>query len=52
MSDLDATDARILHLLQRDGRISNAELAERISLSPSACHRRVQRLEEQGIIRG
>lgn len=49
---LDATDRRILHLLQREGRISNADLAERISLSPSACHRRVQRLEAEGFIAG
>lgn len=49
---LDATDRRILHLLQREGRISNADLAERIALSPSACHRRVQRLEAEGIIAG
>jgi len=49
---LDATDRRILALLQREGRISNAELAERIALSPSACHRRVQRLEADGFIAG
>lgn len=48
---LDTIDRRILHVLQRQGRISNAELAERISLSPSACHRRVQRLEAEGYIR-
>jgi len=49
---LDATDRRILHLLQREGRLSNADLAERINLSPSACHRRVQRLETSGVIAG
>lgn len=49
---LDATDRRILTLLQREGRISNADLAERIALSPSACHRRVQRLEDEGFIAG
>lgn len=49
---LDATDRRILKVLQHDGRISNAELAERIVLSASACHRRVQRLEADGIIAG
>lgn len=49
---LDATDRRILQVLQREGRISNADLAERIALSPSACHRRVQRLEEEGFIAG
>lgn len=49
---LDTTDRRILHLLQREGRLSNADLAERINLSPSACHRRVQRLETSGVIAG
>jgi Lrp/AsnC family leucine-responsive transcriptional regulator len=47
---LDTTDRRILQVLQREGRLSNADLAERISLSPSACHRRVQRLESEGVI--
>jgi Lrp/AsnC family leucine-responsive transcriptional regulator len=49
--DLDATDRRILTVLQREGRVTNSELAERINLSASACHRRVQRLEESGVIR-
>jgi Lrp/AsnC family leucine-responsive transcriptional regulator len=48
--DLDATDRRILNALQKDGRMTNAELAERANLSPSACHRRVQRLEADGVI--
>lgn len=52
MSDLDAIDRRILALLQKEGRISNAELADRVHLSPSACHRRVQRLEDAGVITG
>lgn len=52
MSDLDATDRRILSVLQKEGRITNAELSERINLSPSACHRRVQRLEDEGFIAG
>lgn len=52
MIDLDPTDRRILSLLQREGRITNAELAARVNLSASACHRRVQRLEETGLIRG
>ena len=51
MADSDAPDARILAVLQRRGRISNADLAEEVHLSASACHRRVQRLEESGIIR-
>jgi DNA-binding Lrp family transcriptional regulator len=49
---LDDTDRRLLHVLQREGRISNAELAERVHMSASACHRRVQRLEAAGMIRG
>lgn len=48
---LDATDRRILAALQEKGRMSNAELSERVNLSPSACHRRVQRLEADGYIR-
>lgn len=48
--DLDATDRRILNVLQKEGRITNAELSERINLSPSACHRRTQRLEDDGYI--
>lgn len=50
MQDLDATDRRILTVLQKEGRITNAELSERVNLSPSACHRRTQRLEEEGYI--
>jgi Lrp/AsnC family leucine-responsive transcriptional regulator len=48
--DLDATDRRILTVLQKDARITNAELSEIANLSPSACHRRVQRLEQEGYI--
>lgn len=47
---LDATDRSILNVLQKEGRITNAELSERVNLSPSACHRRTQRLEEEGYI--
>ncbi|MFU8865194.1 MAG: Lrp/AsnC family transcriptional regulator [Rhodobacterales bacterium] len=47
---LDPTDRRILTVLQRKGRISNADLSEAVNLSASACHRRVQRLEEEGYI--
>ena len=50
MSDLDRTDARILKALQSEGRLSNADLAERVSVSPATCHRRTQRLFEEGII--
>jgi len=49
---LDATDLKILTLLQQDGRISNQELAEKVFLSPSACLRRVRLLEESGAIAG
>ena len=52
MTELDATDRRILAVLQRDGRMTNADLAAEVGLSPSACHRRVQRLEDLGVIRG
>jgi len=48
---LDDTDLRLLTALQKTGRISNAELSERVNLSPSACHRRVHRLEAEGYIR-
>ncbi len=50
MVELDDTDRRILTVLQKSGRISNAELSERVNLSPSACHRRVQRLEAERVI--
>lgn len=50
--ELDKTDRKILALLQADGRITNAELAHRVNLSPSACLRRVQRLEAGGVIAG
>lgn len=49
---MDAIDAKILHQLERDGRITNLQLAERIGLSPSACLRRVQVLEAAGVIKG
>lgn len=50
--ELDRYDRQILDLLQQDGRISNQELADRISLSPSSCLRRLRALEESGLIRG
>ena len=49
---LDGIDRRILTVLQKEGRISNADLSERVHLSPSACHRRVARLEASGYIAG
>ncbi|MDR7191780.1 Lrp/AsnC family transcriptional regulator [Luteimonas terrae] len=51
-ADLDRTDLLLLAELQRNGRLTNADLAERIHLSPSACLRRVQRLERDGVIAG
>ena len=50
--NLDRYDHHILRELQRDGRISNQELADRIGLSPSPCLRRVRALEESGLISG
>ena len=49
---LDRYDRQILDILQRDGRISNQDLADRIGLSPSPCLRRVRTLEEAGLITG
>lgn len=48
----DEIDLLILQELQRDARITNQELAERVSLSPSPCLRRVRKLEEAGVISG
>lgn len=48
---LDRTDLKILAEMQNDARISNAELAQRVGLSPSPCLRRVRQLEADGIIR-
>jgi len=50
--EIDATDRRILAALQKNARITNAELSEVANLSPSACHRRVQRLEQEGLVAG
>lgn len=49
---LDSYDRSILAALQRDGRLTNVELAEEIGLSASPCLRRVRNLEEAGVIRG
>lgn len=48
---LDSTDKLILQILQEEGRLSNAELARRVNLSPPATHARLRRLEEDGYIR-
>lgn len=50
--ELDNVDHTILSHLQAEGRISNNELAERVGLSPSACLRRVRRLEAEGVVDG
>ena len=50
--ELDSIDLAILEALQADGRMSNAALAEKVGLSPSACSRRLDNLEKSGTIRG
>jgi Lrp/AsnC family transcriptional regulator, leucine-responsive regulatory protein len=52
MIKLDKYNEEILRILARDGRISNIELASKVGLSPSACLRRVQELENSGVING
>lgn len=52
MSDIDDKSNQILRILQREGRIPNLDLADRVGLSPSACLRRVQDMERRGIITG
>ena len=51
-NDLDPADRRILRELQKDGRISIADLSERVGLTPTPCWRRVRDLERRGVIRG
>jgi Lrp/AsnC family leucine-responsive transcriptional regulator len=51
-TSMDRTDLKILRLLQRDGRIANADLAKRVNVSAATCHRRTQRLFDEGYIRG
>ena len=50
MSGLDETDVSILHHLQEDGRLTNAKLSTRLSLSETPCWRRLKRLESEGFI--
>lgn len=52
MQPLDRTDVKILRALQADGRLTNAELAQRVNVSPATCHRRTQRLLDDGFIAG
>jgi Lrp/AsnC family transcriptional regulator, leucine-responsive regulatory protein len=49
---IDLTDRKMLGILQQDGRISNAALAEQLHLSPSPCLRRLRALEHDGVITG
>ena len=51
-TSLDRIDIRILRALQAEGRLTNAELAARINVSPATCHRRTQRLFDEGFITG
>ena len=50
--EVDAVDRAIIRTLQADGRMANVDLADQVSLSPSACLRRVKALEQDGIIAG
>jgi Lrp/AsnC family transcriptional regulator, cysteine-sensing transcriptional activator len=52
MSDIDALDLKLLTQLQRDGSLSQRDLADRVGLSQNACWRRLQRLEELGLVKG
>ena len=50
MKELDSFDKNILRIIQKNGRISNSDLAEQVGLSTSACHRRLQRLFDSSTI--
>ena len=50
--ELDRIDIKMLRLLQNNGRLSNAELAETVGVSPATCHRRTQRLFDEGYVAG
>jgi Lrp/AsnC family leucine-responsive transcriptional regulator len=50
LKEIDFIDRKILRVLQKNGRISNSELADEVSLSTSACHRRLQRLFDESTI--
>jgi Lrp/AsnC family leucine-responsive transcriptional regulator len=50
--DFDRIDLKILRALQSEGRLSNADLAERVNVSAATCHRRTQRLFDEGHITG
>ncbi len=50
--NLDSTDAKILEILQRDGRASHSAIAEQVGLSQPSVHERIKKLEQRGVIRG
>jgi Lrp/AsnC family leucine-responsive transcriptional regulator len=52
MRELDRIDLKILDILQRDGRISITDLADKVSLSATPCSERVKRMEREGVITG
>ena len=52
MGNLDSVDRRILALLQEDGRMTNADIAARVGLSPSAALARLRRLSDEGVVKG
>lgn len=49
---IDETDAKIMNIIQNDGRISNAEIARQVGMAPSGVLERIRKLEARGIIRG
>jgi Lrp/AsnC family leucine-responsive transcriptional regulator len=49
-TEIDRIDRRILRLLQEDGRLTNADLAKKVNVSPATCHRRTQRLFDKGVV--
>jgi Lrp/AsnC family leucine-responsive transcriptional regulator len=51
-TELDAIDLKMLRFLQKNGRLSNAQLAQMVDVSPATCHRRTQRLFADGHIKG
>lgn len=52
MRNLDRIDRAILDCLQRDGRMSNQDIADAVNLSPAPCWRRIKRLQDEGVLRG
>lgn len=52
VEEFDRIDLKILRALQSEGRLSNADLAERVNVSAATCHRRTQRLFDEGYITG